>query len=608
MNIAMPKFNKVQLIFLSIVMLITTFGIAGLLSYYWYFGTVMKVIKHFEWWRIFEILFSPEVPSRVKVAGYKSVGIGFCVSLMCPVIGYALMFKKGDVSLYGDAKFASLKDIQNSNSVSIDPKNTKGIVVGKYQGKLVKYLKPDFVSLGAGTRSGKGASVVIPNLLEWQDSLIVLDIKQECFNITSKYRKEILQQEVFLFAPFSFNTHKFNPLYYVDLAAPEGSTDLMGIAEIIFPTDGYNVAENHCNNASQSLFIALAKLLWLILEHKPALIRKWQALSTVNSLSIGNLFLMYTHIPTKKILNIVEDQILTLSLSQIELGLALDAQAKLTSFLMFEGEGKASIIATFEKQLKLFALPVVKNATDSNNFNFKDLRRKKMSIYLSVEPKDIKIASLIINLFFNCAIKINLSENPDFNPDLRHNLLLILDEFPAIGKIPYVKESSGYIAGYKLQLLTIYQNVSQLNEIYGMQGRKTLLANHSCKIVFAPNEQDDAEYFSNEIAFTTTCSISESRNHGRGPTSHGESASQAKRPLMLPQELKQMPFKEEIVLLNGENPIKCEKALYFTDPYFMQKLTQLSYTLQLYTQGNKLPTKDQLIAALNKGELAATIL
>lgn len=187
MNIAMPKFNKIQITFLGVVMLITTFGIAGLLSYYWYFGSVMKVIKHFEWWRIFEILFSSEVPHRVKLAGYKSVGIGFCVSLMCPVIGYALMFKKGDVSLYGDAKFASLKDIQNSHSVSIDPKNTKGIVVGKYKGQLIRYTKPDFVSLGAGTRSGKGASVVIPNLLEWQDSLIVLDIKQECFNITSKY-------------------------------------------------------------------------------------------------------------------------------------------------------------------------------------------------------------------------------------------------------------------------------------------------------------------------------------------------------------------------------------------------------------------------------------
>lgn len=180
---------------------------------------------------------------------------------------------------------------------------------------------------------------------------------------------------------------------------------------------------------------------------------------------------------------------------------------------------------------------------------------------------------------------------------------MILDEFPAIGNIPYVKEAAGYIAGYKLQLLTIFQNVSKLNEIYGMQGRKTLLANHSCKIVFAPNEQDDAEYFSNELAYTTTHSVSESRNQGRGSASHVESASQAKRALMLPQELKQMPFNEEIVLLNGENPIKCEKALYFNDPYFMRKLIALSPTLQLYTQGNKLPTKDELGIAISKNEL-----
>jgi type IV secretion system protein VirD4 len=97
-----------------------------------------------------------------------------------------------------------------------------------------------------------------------------------------------------------------------------------------------------------------------------------------------------------------------------------------------------------------------------------------------------------------------------FNPELKYSLLLILDEFPAIGNIPYVKEATGYIAGYKIQLLTIFQNVSQLNEIYGDQGRKILLANHSCKIVFAPNEQDDAGYFSKEIAYITTKSQSKS--------------------------------------------------------------------------------------------------
>ncbi len=97
-------------------------------------------------------------------------------------------------------------------------------------------------------------------------------------------------------------------------------------------------------------------------------------------------------------------------------------------------------------------------------FDFRDMRRKKMTIYLSVEPKDVKIASLILNLFFNCAIKINLSENPDFKPDLKYNLLMILDEFPAIGKIPYVKEAAGYIAGYKLQLLTIFRTCRNLTK------------------------------------------------------------------------------------------------------------------------------------------------
>ncbi|MCC8419174.1 MAG: type IV secretory system conjugative DNA transfer family protein [Rickettsia endosymbiont of Glossina mortisans submortisans] len=467
--------------------------------------------------------------------------------------------------------------------------------------KLVKYLNPDFVSLGAGTKSGKGASVVIPNLLEWQDSLIVLDIKQECFNITSKYRKEVLKQEVFLFAPFSFNTHKFNPLYYVDLSAPEGSTDLMGLGEIIFPTDSVTGAEKHFNNAAQSLFIALAKSLWILQRHNVKFLQEHLLPSIF---SIGNLFGMYSNASIGDISATLTENLELSKLDQSEQMLCNDAIAKLRSFMLLEGEGKASVISTFEKQLKLFSLPVISNATDDNSFDFKDMRRKKMTIYLSVEPKDVKIASLILNLFFNCAIKINLSENPDFKPELKYNLLMILDEFPAIGNIPYVKEAAGYIAGYQLQLLTIFQNVSQLNEIYGMQGRKTLLANHACKIVFAPNEQDDAEYFSNEIAYVTTHSVSESRNQGLRVSSHAESASQAKRALMLPQELKQMPFKEEIVLLNGENPIKCEKALYFNDPHFMKKLISLSPTLRLYTQDNKLPTKEELGIAMSKHELA----
>lgn len=150
----------------------------------------------------------------------------------------------------------------------------------------------------------------------------------------------------------------------------------------------------------------------------------------------------------------------------------------------------------------------------------------------------------------------------------------------------------------------IFQNVSQLNEIYGDQGRKTLLANHSCKIVFAPNEQEDAEYFSKEIAYITTQSHSKSRNSQKTSVSRGQSESDAKRALMLPQELKQLTFDEEIVLLNGENPIRCQKALYFKDRYFMDKLIALSPTLQHHTSRANLPSQQNLILALSQGELA----
>ena len=466
---------------------------------------------------------------------------------------------------------------------------------------MLRYIKPDFVSLGAGTRAGKGAGVVIPNLLEWQDSVIILDIKQECFNITSKYRQDVLKQKVFLFNPFSFETHKFNPFHYINLNEIYGSTDLMSTAEIIYPTDSVKGAERHFNNAAQSLFIALSKTLWILLESNFIFLQKY---NIVKLFSIGNLLVLYNSVLMNDLIELLEENIKLQKLSGLQIQLALDALAKIRSFMLLGDEGKATVISTFEKQLKLFALPVIKNATDDNSFDFRDLRRKKITIYLSIEPKNLKIASLILNLFFNCAIKINLAENPDFIPELQYSLLLILDEFPAIGNISYVKEAAGYIAGYKIQLLTIFQNVSQLNEIYGDQGRKTLLANHSCKIVFAPNEQDDAEYFSREIAYITTRSHSKSRNDNKASVSHSRSESEAKRPLMLPQELKQLNFEEEIVLLGGENPIKCEKALYFNDQFFMDKLILLSSTLQDCANKGKLPSKEKLTLALSQGELA----
>ncbi|MCV5525959.1 type IV secretory system conjugative DNA transfer family protein, partial [Escherichia coli] len=99
-------------------------------------------------------------------------------------------------------------------------------------------------------------------------------------------------------------------------------------------------------------------------------------------------------------------------------------------------------------------------------------------------------------LFFNFVVEVTLRENPDFDPTLKHDCLMFLDEFPSIGYMPIIKKGSGYIAGFKLKLLTIYQNISQLNEIYGVEGAKTLMSAHPCRIIYAVSEEDDAKKIS----------------------------------------------------------------------------------------------------------------
>lgn len=94
---------------------------------------------------------------------------------------------------------------------------------------------------------------------------------------------------------------------------------------------------------------------------------------------------------------------------------------------------------------------------------------------------------------------MTLRENPDFDPTLKHDCLMFLDEFPSIGYMPIIKKGSGYIAGFKLKLLTIYQNISQLNEIYGIEGAKTLMSAHPCRIIYAVSEEDDAAKISENL-------------------------------------------------------------------------------------------------------------
>ncbi|MGS4337845.1 type IV secretory system conjugative DNA transfer family protein [Klebsiella michiganensis] len=520
---------------------------------------------------------------------------------------------KTDVALYGDAKFASDNDLRKSKLLKWEKENDTDILVGAYKGKYLWYTAPDFVSLGAGTRAGKGAAIGIPNLLVRKHSLIALDPKQELWKITSKVREKLLGNKVYLLDPFNSKTHQFNPLFYIDLKEESGAKDLLKLIEILFPSYGLTGAEAHFNNLAGQYWTGLAKLLHFFINYDPSWLGEF-GLKPV--FSIGSVVDLYSNIDRELILSKREDLEGTKGLDENALYHLRDALTKIREYHETEDEQRSSIDGSFRKKMSLFYLPTVRKCTDGNDFDLRQLRREDITVYVGVNAEDMSLAYDFLNLFFNFVVEVTLRENPDFDPTLKHDCLMFLDEFPSIGYMPIIKKGSGYIAGFKLKLLTIYQNISQLNEIYGVEGAKTLMSAHPCRIIYAVSEEDDAKKISEKLGYITTKSTGSSKTSGRS-TSKSSSESEAQRALVLPQELGTLDFKEEFIILKGENPVKAEKALYFLDPYFMDrlmmvspKLTELTASLNktkkvLGVKGLKYPSKEKMLSV---GELESEVL
>ena len=178
---------------------------------------------------------------------------------------------------------------------------------------------------------------------------------------------------------------------------------------------------------------------------------------------------------------------------------------------------------------------------------------------------------MILNVFWTLLINVNTRELPDDDPSLKHQVLLVLDEFPALGHVAVLAKGVGYLAGYNLRFLTIAQSISQLNEIYGTNGARAFATNHALQIVFAPREQHDANEYSEMLGYLTAVSVSRSKSSGgRGGSSVNR--TEHRRALMLPQELKELGPDRQIVLYENTKPILAGKIFYFRDPEFAPRL------------------------------------
>lgn len=594
------KLNKAQLTFLFIVSLLLAYLLSGVLLLILNGYGLKESISNYQIGLSAKAM-ADNYPRSYEALLYSILGTAPFVFL--------LPFIPQSQKLHGDARFANLGEIRSKMNLL----GEKGIIIGKVGKNLLRSPDEDFVSLAAGTGFGKGVSVVIPNLLEWRESAVVLDIKNENFNITSKYRKEVLKQEVYYFNPFSVDTDRYNPLSYVDMNdSINRDIQLTDIANMLYPLTGREESV-HFNGLAQSLFIGVCYV-YRDIENSAAGRSLMSEIGMPLSFSLAgildiqkNISIDYEDEGKKQSINDFDEIIKYLDFMGI---LSSDTKRKLSPYLTIQSDReKGSVESSFIRPLLFFHNQVIRNSTDYSDFDLREIRKKKMTIYVAITPDQLENAKPILNLFWSQLISLNTKELPENDPKIKYRVLLLMDEFTSIGYMPILHTSVSFIRGYWLRLLIIYQNNAQLEEQiprgYGKDGAKTILSNHKCKIYFAQAEPADAEQLSrhlgNKTIKHTNRSYSSSSKHGG---SHSRNVNEVKRPLLLPQEIQELDNDKEIITITTHRPILCDKAFYYKDPYFMDKLKKISPTLKK-TKG--IPSREQLNLAIQKKETSIKI-
>jgi type IV secretion system protein VirD4 len=249
----------------------------------------------------------------------------------------------------------------------------------------------------------------------------------------------------------------------------------------------------------------------------------------------------------------------------------------LNRFLSNSEATLAGIKSSFEAPLLIFANPIVDAATSGDDFDLRELRRRRLSIYVGIQPRHLESASRLLNVFFSQLVNLNTDVLPENDPALKYQGLLVMDEFTSIGRIPILAKSVAFLAGYGLRLMPIVQSIEQIELTYGKEAARNFIKNHDVKIVFPPDDIEDAEKVSRTLGYCTekVVSTGESRSAGwsRGSNrSQSENTSDQRRALLLPQEVRELAQDQQIILKAYCKPILCNKIRYYDDPVFKTRL------------------------------------
>jgi len=497
----------------------------------------------FWWWFAFDA-YAPKIFLEGAMIAVTGGGVAIVVAMALSIWRAR---ESRSVTTYGSARWAKPREVAAAGLLG-----ENGVVLGQLDGAYLRHDGPEHVLCFAPTRSGKGVGLVVPSLLTWPGSVIVHDIKGENWQLTSACRARV--GRVLLFDPTNAESAAYNPLLEVRRGDAE-VRDVQNVADILVDPEGALERRSHWEKTSHSLLVgAILHVLYAGPDKTLAGVAE------------------FLSDPRRPIEATLRAMMATPHLGDRPHPVVASAARELLNKSENERSGVLSTAMSF---LGLYRDPVVAKVTSRCDWRIADLGdgARPASLYLVVPPSDISRTKPLVRLILN-QIGRRLTEELSAKSS-RRRVLLMLDEFPALGRLDFFESALAFMAGYGLKAFLIAQSLNQIEKAYGPNN--AILDNCHVRVCFATNDERTAKRVSDALGTATELrAMKNYAGHRLSPwlghlmVSRQETA----RPLLTPGEVMQLPPDDELVLVSGSPPVRAKKVRYFEDARLRRRAGQ----------------------------------
>lgn len=516
-------------------------------------------------WLVWAYHFEPYAPRVFDVASWITYGTFFLTFAAAVLLAVVRMKRTPNSDAYGSAKWATTPQLEragllgddgvvlcqtNDARFSAQPDGKGGLkwTMGR-SGRLLRHDGPEHVFVFAPTRSGKGVGIVLPTLLAWRHSALIYDIKKELWTGTAGWRRKF--SHCWRFEPTAHDSIRFNPLLEIRRGAFEVK-DTQNVADILVDPTGEKESKDHWQTTAHKLLVgAILHVLYAGADKSLTGVLRFLTDPSRTQFDTLQLMLNTAHLPTGP--------------HPVVAGAAREMLNKSENEL-------SGVFSTATSCLGLYDDPIISRNTSASDFRITDLMNaeRPVSLYLVVPPSDLARTRPIIRLMLN-QIGRRLTESMEFGDKkaYRHRMLVLLDEFPSLGRLDFFETALAFVAGYGLKCLLIAQSLNQLEKAYGP--KNSILDNCHIRVTYTANDDHTAKRISDLLGQGTQTKRQLNFSGSRlGPWlgNVSENEQEYARPLLTPGEVLQLPFDDAIVLAGGVSPYRGRKLMYYLDNRF----------------------------------------